>query len=56
MTHPGFFTPELMALEKKLGSYYINRRREAELQALLSPELKPLVKELGIRLISYREL
>lgn len=56
MTHPGFLTEELLQLEKILGSYYINRRREAELEALISPELKPLVKELDIKLINYREL
>lgn len=56
MTHPGFLTDDLLELEKKLGSYYINRRREAELEALISPELKSLIKELGIKLISYRDL
>lgn len=56
MTHPGYLTEELLALEKNFGSYYINRRREEELKALLAPELKPLLEELSIRLISYREL
>lgn len=56
MTHPGFLTEDLLELEKNLGSYYINRRREAELEALISPELKFLVKELDIKLISYRDL
>ena len=56
MTHPGYLTPELLELEKKLGSYYINRRRENELKALLAPELRPLTAKLGIRLISYRDL
>ncbi len=56
MTHPGFLTAELLELEKNLGSYYINRRREAELEALISPELQSLIKELEIKLISYRDL
>ncbi len=56
MTHPGYLTGELLALEKNFGSYYINRRREEELRALLAPELRPLLEELGLRLISYREL
>ncbi len=56
MTHPGYLTEDLLELEKKLGSYYINRRREDELKALISPELKPLVKELDIKLINYGHL
>lgn len=56
MTHPGYFSPDLIQLEKNFGSYYINRRREEELKALLHPELKALIRELKIKLMSYREL
>lgn len=56
MTHPGYLTSDLLGLEKNFGSYYINRRREAELKALLAPELKALVQKLNVQLISYRLL
>jgi hopanoid biosynthesis associated protein HpnK len=53
MTHPGRLTEELLALEREFGSYYINNLREVELAALLDPDLKRVVRERGIRLISY---
>jgi hopanoid biosynthesis associated protein HpnK len=53
MTHPGRLTEELLALEREFGSYYINNLREVELAALLEPDLKRVVRERGIRLISY---
>ncbi|MGQ9577882.1 MAG: carbohydrate deacetylase [Candidatus Aminicenantales bacterium] len=56
MTHPGYLTSDLLRLEKNFGSYYINRRREVELKALLAPELKALVQKLKVQLISYRFL
>ncbi|MCX7975299.1 MAG: ChbG/HpnK family deacetylase [Candidatus Aminicenantes bacterium] len=56
MTHPGFLSPDLLELEKNFGSYYINRRRENELKALLAPELRAWLEKWGIRLISYRDL
>lgn len=56
MTHPGYLTSDLLALEKNFGSYYINRRREAELRALLAPELKELIRSLNVQLISFRYL
>lgn len=56
MVHPGFITQELKGLEKKIGSYYINKYREKELNALLNPELKEIIKERKIHLISFSEL
>lgn len=53
MTHPGRLTEELLALEREFGSYYINNLREVELAALLDPDLRRVVRERGIRLISY---
>ena len=46
--HPGYFDPALTAV--------YHRDREAELQTLTDPRLRPLLGELGIALISYREL
>ncbi len=53
MVHPGRLTEELVSLEKEFGSYYINNLREVELGALLDPDLKRVVRERGVRLISY---
>lgn len=46
--HPGYFDPDLEAVYHK--------EREHELCTLLDPRLRPLLDELGIALISYREL
>jgi predicted glycoside hydrolase/deacetylase ChbG (UPF0249 family) len=46
--HPGYFDPALEAV--------YHRDREAELQTLTDSRLRPLLHELGIALISYREL
>jgi predicted glycoside hydrolase/deacetylase ChbG (UPF0249 family) len=46
--HPGHFDPALTAV--------YHRDREAELRTLTDPRLPDLLAELGIRLISYREL
>lgn len=53
MVHPGRLTEELVSLEKEFGSYYINNLREVELEALLDGSLKRVVRERGVRLISY---
>jgi hopanoid biosynthesis associated protein HpnK len=53
MVHPGRLSEELLALEREFGSYYINNLREVELRALVDPDLKRVVRERGIRLISY---
>ncbi|HET9317374.1 MAG TPA: ChbG/HpnK family deacetylase [Vicinamibacteria bacterium] len=46
--HPGYFDPALTAV--------YHRDREAELETLTDRRLRPLLEELGITLISYREL
>ncbi len=46
--HPGYFDPALTAV--------YHRDREAELRTLTDPRLRPLLDELGIALLSYREL
>ena len=56
MVHPGFMTSDLLAMEKKIGSYYINNLRERELQALLDDGVKGLVRDGGIQLINFSEI
>lgn len=56
MTHPGYADSELEHLKEEVGDYFINKHRESELEALLCPELKYLVKKLNIRLINFRDL
>ena len=56
MCHPGYMDEEPARLEAILGPSSINVLREAELDALLQPHLKPLAEELGIRLIHYGNL
>jgi chitin disaccharide deacetylase len=51
MLHPGVWDPEL----EKVGSR-LQRQRETEMQALMSPQVSRAVREGQIRLISYREL
>jgi chitin disaccharide deacetylase len=51
MLHPGICDGELA----KTGSR-LQMHRQTELEALLDPELKRILNERGIRLISYREL
>jgi chitin disaccharide deacetylase len=46
--HPGYFDPSLTAV--------YHREREDELATLTDPRLPGLIADLGIRLISYREL
>ena len=56
MVHPGFVTPEMADLEPMIGSYYINKFREAELKALLDDGLMEIVRARDIRLINFHEL
>lgn len=56
MVHPGFILPEMLELEKQIGSYYINKYREQELAALLDGDLKKILSERKIRLINYHQL
>jgi chitin disaccharide deacetylase len=51
MLHPGMCDDELAGTGSRLQMH-----RQTELEALLDPELKRIVAERGIRLISYREL
>jgi chitin disaccharide deacetylase len=51
MLHPGMCDQELAGTGSRLQMH-----RQTELEALLDPELKRVVAERGIRLISYREL
>ena len=54
--HPGYIDDEWKKWPLQKERYYINNKREMELEALISPRLKELVKSLGINLISYGEL
>lgn len=56
MVHPGFVRQDLLDLESTVGSYYINKFREAELEALLDPGLKDTVRRCAIQLINFHEL
>jgi len=56
MVHPGFVRQDLRDLEPTVGAYYINRYREAELEALLDARLKETVRRCAIRLINFHEL
>lgn len=47
--HPGFLGPEV------LDRYVFHRNCEAELSALTSPRVKKLLKDNGVRLVSYGE-
>src|SRR6185503_17167769 len=51
MCHPGFNDPGLESAHTRL-----KKERERELEALTDPRLRHLAEELGIELISYREL
>jgi hopanoid biosynthesis associated protein HpnK len=51
MLHPGICDADLA----KTGSR-LQRERQTELESLLDPELKRILVEQGVRLISYREL
>jgi hopanoid biosynthesis associated protein HpnK len=56
MVHPGFLNQELGGLEKQIGSYYIHKCREKELEALLDGELKKIIESEKIDLINFSEL
>jgi chitin disaccharide deacetylase len=51
MFHPGVYDADLVASGSRL-----QKQRQTELETLLDPELKRILLEQGIRLISYREL
>ena len=51
MCHPGYVDTQLSQTPTRLLA-----QREAELQALMQPEIKQLIAERGIELISYRNL
>lgn len=51
MCHPGFYDQELESAHTRL-----KKERQRELEALTDPSLRHLAEELGIELISYREL
>ena len=51
MCHPGYADAELKAAPTRLQA-----QREVELEALTSPGIRNLARELGIELITYREL
>jgi predicted glycoside hydrolase/deacetylase ChbG (UPF0249 family) len=56
MVHPGFITQEMIELEKQMGSYYINKYREKELNALLDERLPEVIADLGIQLINFNHI
>jgi len=51
MCHPGYASPQLEALGGEL-----TRQRQAEVLALIAPEVKEIVRRLGIRLTNFRDL
>jgi chitin disaccharide deacetylase len=51
MLHPAICDPDLAKTRSRLQT-----QRQAELEALLAPELKGILAQRGVRLISYREL
>ena len=51
MLHPGICDADLTATRSRL-----QQQRETEMKALLAPEVARIVRERGIRLISYRDL
>ena len=56
MVHPGFVIPEIIDLEKEIGSYHINKFREQELQALVDEGAKEVIKERKIHLINFNNI
>ncbi len=56
--HVGIDTPELSALQdfNEFGPKEMSRHRQAELNALLSPEFQKLIHKPEFRLVSYRQL
>jgi hopanoid biosynthesis associated protein HpnK len=56
MVHPGCPSQEMTDLETTVGTYYINRYRQAELQALLDPGPAETASRCGVRLISFHDL
>ena len=51
MVHPGICTAELRAAHTRL-----KESREAELRALIAPEVRDALRESGVELVTYRQL
>jgi hypothetical protein len=58
VNHIGLETPEMNTLVdmNQTGLPEMSKHRQAELRALLSPEFRSLLRERGIRLVTYRDL
>ena len=56
MVHPGYITPEEMAVTKETGDYRLWQEREMELEALLDPELPKILKSNKIELINFGQV
>lgn len=56
MCHPGYIDKEWEDYPLCLEKFYLNVNREKELNALIDPKLKELVRKSNIELISYNEL
>jgi predicted glycoside hydrolase/deacetylase ChbG (UPF0249 family) len=56
MTHPGIIDEEYKKIEQEYGSYYLKKERECELQALIDPALKDIIKKEKIQLINYGDI
>ncbi|MFH1441740.1 MAG: ChbG/HpnK family deacetylase [Candidatus Omnitrophota bacterium] len=56
MCHPGYIDEEWDNYPLNTEKYYLNNSREAELNALISPELKELIKKSNIKLIAFKDL
>jgi hypothetical protein len=56
--HIGLDTPELSALQdlNTFGLSEVSKHRQAELDALLSPQFQTLIHDPGYRLTTYRKI
>lgn len=56
MVHPGFWTQEMIELEKEFGPYYIHKSRETELEALLDRRVKQFIQDQNIQMVNFHHL
>jgi len=54
MCHPGYLSTK--KTDQSFGSYYLDSKRELELDALLDPEVKTWLTDNNVALISYGEI
>lgn len=56
MFHPGYIDNEWKTYPLNREKYYINAKRDEELNVLLNPRIRELIKEHNILLTTYRDL